>query len=366
MKKIMMTLVCLSMTGIGPAYAQEQLKLNNNQMERLGINTAKPTPVEATWSRNLPARIVIPNAQIRVLSPMMAGLVNRLYSAEGDRVKKGQKLAEVSSPAYLAAQQDFLDGLSEKALMEKNHLRNIELLKEGIISEKRFQTSQSALRAAEATLSRSRQALIFAGMSEAEIKALATSRIMHKSMLIRAPFAGTILKQITMTGEHVDATDGLYHLGQLDPLWVEIHMPFAMIPTIEAGNKVRIAGMDVQSEVTTIGRMLHEEDQGILVRAILKKGADQFVPGQFVEVSIEQKISGGRFYRVPAGAIIRQGADIILFVRNPGGFALKKARLVAEEGGSLVLDVDLGPQDLVAIKGIATLKAMLEGLGSEE
>jgi multidrug efflux pump subunit AcrA (membrane-fusion protein) len=314
----------------------------------------------------VPGKIVIPNAQVRVLNPMLPGLVNVLYVAEGDQITAGQKLAEISSPAFLEAQQDYLEALSNQTMMTRNHQKNEELMEEGIISEKSYLNGQAALQEAEASLYRSYQSLHFSGLSDDEITQLKNSRVMKRTMVIPAPFDGVVLEQTVKTGEHVDEDVSLYHVGQIDPLWVEIHVPYMMRTSIEIGNKITIEGSDVESNIITIGQMVHDDDQGIIVRGLLEQGQNQFIPGQFIKAHLEQKVAQGDFYRIPTGAVIRSGDEVTLFVRDQNGFTLKPARIIADEGQSLVVDAQISSTDQIAIKGLATLKGMLEGLGSDD
>lgn len=297
---------------------------------------------------------------------MFAGLVNVLYVAEGDQITEGQVLAEISSSAFLEMQQDYLAALSAQSLAKRNHLRNEELLKEGIISEKTFLFAQSEMKEAEASLYRARQSLEFSGLNNQQLSNLISSNQMKKNMIIKAPFDGVVLKQVVRTGEHVDEDVPLYHIGKLDPLWIEVHMPYDLRSAIQVGNKIVIEGSDVASEIITIGQMVHEDDQGILVRGLLESGQNDFIPGQYVNAALEQKIAGGNFYRIPTGSVIRSGNEVSLFVRNAGGFMLKSALIIADEGSSLVIDSDISASDQIVVSGIVTLKGMLEGLGSEE
>ena len=352
--------------GTSFSYAQSPLKLNQSQISDMGIEVINPASVSSVWSQNYPAQIRIPNAQIRVINSMLSGLVNVLYVAEGDEVIKGQKLAEISSQDYLQAQQSFLNALSSQTLISRNHTRNLELMNEGIISEKNFGASQSDLQAAEAELSSTRQALLFSGMSEGQVAELQNSRILNKTMVISAPFDGVVLKQTALTGQHLDEMSSLYQVGQLNPLWVEIHVPYHLASSIQVGNKIRTEGSNEISTIITIGRMVHEEDQGIIVRGILEKSTDQFMPGQFVNVTIEQKTEQSALFRIPLGSIIRDGNDAILFKKMADGFSLINAQIIADEGQSLVVAAPINVRDEIAFKGLATLKGMLEGLGSEE
>ena len=346
--------------------ADEQLNLDQSQIIYSKIETQNPVKVSFVRSRSFPGKIVIPNAQIRVLNPMLPGLVNILYVAEGDQIKKGQKLAEISSPGFLEAQQNYLQSISAQAIAKRNHERNEALLEEGIISEKTYLVGQSAFQEADAALYSSYQSLQFSGMSDLQIQTLKSSQKMNRAMIITAPFDGVVLAQTAKTGEHVDEDVSLYHVGELDPLWIEIHVPYMLRNSLQVGNAIFIEGYSLESKIITIGQMVHEDDQGIIVRGLLPSGQTQFIPGQYVKVNLEQKIEQGDFYRIPTGSVIRDGDEVSLFIRNAEGFSLRPARIIADEGSSLVVDANMNVTDQVVVKGIATLKGILEGLGSEE
>lgn len=348
------------------AQADEQLKIDQLQISNLRIETENPVKVSSVFSRSFPGQIVIPNAQVRVLNPMLAGLVNILYVAEGDQIKKGQKLAEISSSDFLKAQQNYLQSLSALEIDKRNHERNEELLQEGIISEKSYLIGQANFQEANSAFYSSLQALEFSGMSEQQIHALQSSRKINNSMVITAPFDGVVLSQNVKTGQHVDEDVSLYHLGDLDPLWIEIHVPYMLRNSLQVGNAISIEGSSLDSKIITVGQMVHEEDQGIIVRGLLQSEQMEFIPGQYIKVNLEQKMEQGNYYRIPTGSVIRNGDEVSLFVKNTEGFLLKAARIVADEGNSLVIDADISEANHIAVKGIATLKGILEGLGSEE
>lgn len=365
--KIIITLwVCIVVLSAPKVLADEQLNIDQSQINNLKIETQKPLKVSSVHSPSFPGKIVIPNAQIRVLNPMLPGLVNILYVAEGDQIRKGQKLAEISSSVFLEEQQKYLQAISELAIAKRNHERNEELLEEGIISEKTYLAGQSAFQEADATFYSIRQLLQFSGMSDQQIETLQSSRRINRTMLITAPFDGVVLTQTAKTGQHVDEDVSLYHLGDLDPLWIEIHVPFMLRSSLQVGNAISIEGSSIKSKVITIGQMVHEDDQGIIVRGLLQSGQTEFIPGQYVKVNLEQKVEQGQFYRIPAGSVIRNGDEVSLFIRNAEGFSLKPVRIIAREGSTLVVDADMNDTDQIAVKGIATLKGILEGLGSEE
>ncbi len=372
MKKITLLIAGFLYLGLVGTQAGELIRLDRKQFTKLGIVTDRPAQVSAIWSKNFPARITVPNSQVRVLSSLQPGLVNRLTVAEGDRVHKGQILVEISSPSFLEVQQDYLDALARLKLVENNHARNKNLFEEGIISEKRFATSRTELNEARTLLSRRHQGLLFSGMSAAQITTLRESRKLNNKLLIRSPFDGTVLKQVVRTGQHVDEATALYHLGNLNPLWVEIYVPVSFRTSVDMGNRFNIQQYDLTGKLIAIGRMIRENDQTILLRGSISDGAKLLTPGQFVEVRVEQNISRDnpdtvfRLFRIPQGAIFREASENYVFVAQSGGFIPRKVKVMADEGQTVVIRGDLTTSDDIAVRGIATLKGILQGLGSEE
>jgi cobalt-zinc-cadmium efflux system membrane fusion protein len=344
----------------------EQLIISDERMSELGVETQQLMPVSEIWSTSFPAEIVIPNAQVRVVNPILSGLVSALYVAEGDEVTKGQIIAEVSSPGFLQLQQDFIAAFGSYKLAQRNHQRNEELYNEGIISEKSYLGSGTILQEADAELYRARQLLEFSGLSEGQIDDLASKRTMNKNMIILAPFDGFVLKQTISVGEHVDEAIALYHIGVLSPLWIEVHVPYDLRPLLEIGSKISIEGISETSEVISIGAMVHSDDQGILVRGVIENATSKLMPGQFVKAKLEQKTDEGNLYQVPTGALIRNKNLATIFVKNKNGFSIHNVMIIAEQGGTLFITIPLDGGKEIAIKGIATLKGMLEGLGSDE
>ena len=93
-----------------------------------------------------PAEVVIPNNRIEIITSLYPGLVKALHVAEGDQVAAGDKLADIASPAFLEAQQDYLDAVAALDMERKNFARDKMLLEEGIISEKTLSGGESLLK----------------------------------------------------------------------------------------------------------------------------------------------------------------------------------------------------------------------------
>jgi len=214
-----------------------------------------------------------------------------------------------------------------------------------------------------------RQRLTLAGLEPAAIAALAESRRLSSTLPVRTPIGGVVLEQMADTGESVAASAPLYRVGELSPLWVEVHVPVDALAGVAVGGGVRLPALGVDGRIITVGRMVHGEDQGVLVRAEVTAGTEDLRPGQFTEVQLLTGAMGetdgpGR-WRLPRAAVVRDAGDAYVFAAAQGGFRAVPVTVLAEEDRTLVVRGDLSASDQVAVSGVVALKAAwLAGEGS--
>ncbi len=362
MRAILISILLLLLGGVGAALAQESLvPVSKEQQKSLGIRVAPVEPAEQAWSIPYPAQVVVPNAQLRVVSAPQSGLLETLLAAEGEKVRKGQPLAIIQSPQLLELQRDYLTALSRLDLARADWKRDEQLYKEGIIAERRYLESLARYRQAKTEAEQARQALALAGMDEQALRRLARQRRLSGSLTIRSPLDGVVLEQLATPGQRLDPLDPIYRIGKLKPLWLEIQVPLKELGGTRVGSLVRIRDPKLVGKVITVGRMVHGVDQGVLVRAEVTEGAERLHPGQFVQVELA-RTSGKGSYRVPRSALIRHAEKVWVFVERPGGFLPTPVSIVAEERDAVVVEGGLAPDDRIAVSGTVALKAVwLEG-----
>ena len=335
----------------------EPLLLQASQIRSLGIETLViGETLEARPSR-LPARVVVPTDQIRLVSAPVAGLVERLTLATGARVKRGEVVARLSSPEALTLQRDAMESSSQSSLQQQNLKRDEQLYAEGLIAEARLQATRAAASQAAARASESQQHLELAGVSGKGAGPLA----------LTAPMDGVILEQKAALGQRVEASAVIYRIAQLAPLWLEIQAPTTIFDGLKLGTPVRIANSDIKGRVIAIGPSIDTASQTRLLRALVDEGAEQLTPGQSVEVEIAQ--ASAQDQRLPAAAVVRQGGLTYAFVQiasddKGSSFEARPVKVIGQSGEGLrVSGLQVG--DRVVLKGVSGLKAMLSGAGGE-
>lgn len=359
------TLLILSATSATSAAAADLIPLTPAEQDRFGIQLVSPQPAETTLTRRYPARVAVPNPQLRVVAARKAGVVETLLVAEGERVTAGQIMARLQSPDLVSAQSDYLESLTRLALAESEVARDRMLQREGVIAERRLIESQSRRDELATMVQQRRQVLALAGMSEADIDTLAASRTLTTSLPVRAPIAGVVLEQMVSTGQSLTAATPLYRIADLEPLWVEVHVPVDRVAGLAPGDRALLPTLGIEGRIITVGRLVHSQDQGVLVRAEVADGAEQLRPGQFIEVQLAATTEAGGRWRVPAAAVVRHAGEAMLFVEREGGFEPVSVRLIAEEEGETVITGSLAASERVAVKGVVELKAAWLGAGAD-
>ncbi len=360
MKKLLTLFLLLPLL---PVSAAEPVAISPEQEQALGIRTLPVEPVERAWGTAYPARVQVPNAQLQVVTAPQEGLLTSLRVAEGEPVKAGQTLAVIQSPRLVEEQRHYLEALTRLGLARAALERDRQLKAEGIIAERRYLETRAQYTQAKTEVEQRRQALMLAGMDEEAIRALEKKHRLSATLQVRSPMDGVVLEQLATPGQRVEIASPLYRIGRLDPLWLEIQVPFEQLEQVRKGMAVKVERPALEGRIITIGSMIQGENQSVLVRAEVPNPDRKLRPGQFVQVRLARPGSATA-WRVPREALLRAEGGTWVMVRRPGGFLPVPVKITTEEPDSLVIEGALKTGDQVAVAGTAALKAAwLEGEG---
>jgi multidrug efflux pump subunit AcrA (membrane-fusion protein) len=193
-------------------------------------------------------------------------------------------------------------------------------------------------------------------MDAAAFKKLESDRELSSILTVTAPFDGVVLEQMVTAGKRVEAADPLYRIASLKPLWLEIHVPLEQLGDARPGQTVVVPGPGLTGTIITVGGMVHGADQGVLVRAEIREGAEKLRPGQFVQVQLSVP-TGQQSYRVAKSAVVYAQGKSWVFVEQPGGFEALAVEVTGEESEHVVLQTSLPPDARIVTRGSAAIKA---------
>jgi len=338
------------------AGAAEPLLLQPAQIKALGIETMLVGSSADGRAGTLPARVLVPNEQMRIVTAPVGGMIESLSVAPGTSVRRGQVVARLASPQALELQRDVLQSSSQSALMQQNLKRDEQLFSEGLIAESRLQATRAAAGQAAAQASERQQGLAMAGVTPGKLGG---------PLALSSPIDGIVLEQGVQLGQRVDGSALIYRIAKLSPLWLEIQAPLAVASGLREGMAVRIAGSEVSGKLIAVGRAVDPASQTVLLRAVVGKGAETLIPGQVIEVEVASP--NGTQQRLPAAALIREQGKTLVFVQTASSdkgstFTERPVRVLSQGGDTVTVD-GVTANERVAVKGLSGLKAMLTGVG---
>ena len=362
MKNFRLLFLCLLMAHAAQA---EEIVLNASQKQTLGIVNSPLPAMQHGELAGMPAQVVIPGNQLFTISTPLPAMVEQTLAGVGDPVRKGQRLATLQSPALAEAQRGLLQSSTQAQLAKENLVRDEQLWKDGIISESRLRATQSQYREANAALAERKQLLRLSGMSDADVARLQSDNMLSSQLAVTSPIDGVVLEKSANAGQRLDAAIPLFTVAQLEPLALEIQVPLANTSGLKIGASVTVPAYNAKGKLTAIGRSLSGGNQTILLRALIREGAANLRPGQFVEATIVTTGDAPNQWSIPNGALARIGNRAVVFVETAKGYRSEAVTVLHEGATDSVVTGKLKGGEKIAVRGVSGLLASLMGIGGE-
>ncbi|MFN3598932.1 MAG: efflux RND transporter periplasmic adaptor subunit [Aquificaceae bacterium] len=319
------------------------IKVNEDTIQKLGIKTQSVKIEEARLEDSLPAVLKSdPSLSVEIYS-LLEGVIKRLYVKEGDRVKKGQILAEIYSPriAEINSQIRVLEVKLKKA---QEVLKREELLyKEEVIPYAKYFSAKVEYETALA-----------------EYKAMLQNRsslgeIREDNLIIRSPYSGVVLEQKAVLNSSVGLQSPLFKIQDYSRLWAYAYAEPSYKPKREG--YVVWEEKQYSAKLEWISPKLDPQTGKLVLRFLVENKDYRLKEG--LRVNIKAKGQGVQGFWLPAQAVQEVRGDSVVFVRVRDGFLPKKVKKLRQEGNRVLVE-GLSQGDLVAIEGTIFLKSQVE------
>lgn len=187
------------------------------QAEAAGVRTLTlaAAPVQPSAGLVLQGQVELPPQATELLSAPLAGVVQQVLVAPGERVKAGQSVARLLSPELLAWQRELAQAQSQARLTASKLARDTQLHAEGIIPAQRLQDSRAQDEQAQLAVQERRQALQSIGQAGGGLQ---------PQVLLRATAPATVLEVSAVPGQRLDAGMPVVKLARSGRLLSLIHI----------------------------------------------------------------------------------------------------------------------------------------------
>lgn len=308
--------------------------------QNLGLRTATVTEGRVAPQLTASGSISFNERDQVVVQARASAFVERVHArATLDRVARGQPLAELYVPDWVAAQEDFLA------------LRRMQ--GEGL----------APLR--EAAKARMRQA----GMSDAQIASVETSGRVQPRITLSAPITGVLTEVAAREGMAVMPGTTLFRINGLATVWAQAEVPESQAALLKPNTKVRATSPAAPGEVFEgkVQALLPEvasATRTVKARMEIDNRRGHLVPGMFVQMQFTEGEPRASLM-VPTEAVISTGRRTVVMLAEDGGrFRPVEIETGVESGGQTEVKRGLaaGQKVVVSSQFLIDSEASLRGL----
>lgn len=271
------------------------------------------------------------------LGTALPGRVEKLYYKEGDKVKRGDVIAELSDELLVQAEIEY-------KTYKKDFERMQRLYDKGSVPEMDYDHIKAQYEAKHQNY-----------------------EMMRKNTQIMAPFAGTIIKYLVQEGENFlfnlnlepgySSTSGIVRLMSLDTVKVEFEVGSSDLSSIQAGQEVLVTvssynDKSFAGEITRCDAYLNQMTRTMTAEVELANPDGLLKPGMFASVLVSLPPQQGLF--VPLSAVQRvagTGQDVVYIVNGDKAERRLVTRLFTRGDQVAVSGLQAGQEIVTSGKG---------------
>ncbi len=334
-----------------PVYAEGggdsgNVSINPRIQQNLGMRIAKVAKGSLATSIEAEGNVVYNERELEVVQARANGYVEKLYvRATLDPVRKGQALAELYVPDWVAAQEDFL-------------------------TAKRL-TAQGGDAAGMDLVGAARQRMRLAGMSEEQMRLVESAGKVQARLIVAAPVNGVITELGTREGMTVASGAPLFRINGLDTVWVNAEVPEGASAQVRIGNVVEVRtpalpGIVLKGKVSAVLPDVNPATRTLRARIELPNPGQQLVPGMFATVNFSPDAHKDVLL-VPSEAVIQTGKrSVVIVAQGDGKFIPVDIETGSESNGQTEIrkGLELGQKVIVSGQFLIDSEASIRGATS--
>lgn len=340
-KSPFMDMMLVPVYGQG-ASDQGNVTVSPRIQQNLGVRTA--SVLEGTLAPSVSAvgSVAFNERDQAIVQARATGFVERLYvRATLDRVSKGQPLADLYVPDWVAAQEEFL-------------------------AVKRMQGNDLA-----SLVDGARQRMRQVGMNDDQISRVETSGRTQARITLTAPIGGVVAELLARDGMTVMPGATLFRINGLSTVWANAEVPESQSALVRPGTKVQARspaapGSTFDGKVQAILPEVNPVTRTLKARLELANPGERLVPGMFVSMQF-MDIRADKVLLIPTEAVIQTGKrTVVMLAEENGRFRPADIEAGIESGGQTEIKRGLqaGQRVVVSAQFLIDSEASLKGVES--
>jgi Cu(I)/Ag(I) efflux system membrane fusion protein len=319
-----------------PVYADEggdggSVKISPRVQQNLGIRTAEVVRTRLAPAVEAVGSVAYNERDVALVQARSNGFVERLHvRAPLDPVRRGQPLADLYVPDWVAAQEEYLT-------VKRMQGPDTEDLTKGLADG-------------------ARQRMRLAGMTDDQIRRVESSGKVQPRLTIVAPIGGIVAELAVREGMTVMSGAPLFRINGLSTIWVYADVPEALSAQVRPGNAVEartpsLPGTVFKGKVSAILPEVNAATRTLKARVELANPGNRLVPGMFATINFTPA-ARDEVLTVPTEAVIQTGKrSVVMVAQGDGKFTPVDVEVGIEANGQTEIRKGLEAGQRVVVSG---------------
>jgi cobalt-zinc-cadmium efflux system membrane fusion protein len=308
------------------ATTPNNVKLTDAQRQHVHTYTVTLIKFHKTTAAN--GVVDFDNDQATSVLAAFSGPVTKLLVSPGDRVKKGDPLAEVASSDFSAAIEAYRKAIA--AAKNNRKLADIDkdLAQHNGVSQREALQAETDAVGAESDRDAAREALLALNVDAKVVKDIEDGKPTTRAEgIIRAPISGTVAERLITPGQLLQTgTTPCFTIADLSRVWVMTQVFGADLAAVKVGDSAEIDSGDsaekIAGKVDNIAALVDPNTRAVSVRVVVDNPRGLLRKQMYVRVLIHAREENSGVL-VPTSAILRDDENLpfVYVVQPDAGFA---------------------------------------------
>lgn len=332
------------------APVSEKFIVTDSLINKLLVDTVQQASNKTNLSFS--ARIAADEERKAEVFPMVSGVVRSVPVKLGDKVKKGQLLAVVSSAEMAGFYKEIISSSADLSNAERTLSQAKELFKSGLSSGRELEEAKNDYQVKKAEDERAKAILKLNGGNSSG------------NYMLNSPLTGFIIeKNITSNMQlRPDNDKNLFTIADLSTVWAMINIYESDISRIKEGDEVMISILsypekEYKGKVDKIYNMMDKESKVMNARVSISNENYALKPGMMATVNIQAN-SGFNLPVVNSrGIIFDENKNYVLVIDSAKKIIVREIEIGHQTGDKAYISKGLNPGDRI----IASKQVFLYG-----
>ncbi|PKQ65960.1 efflux RND transporter periplasmic adaptor subunit [Raineya orbicola] len=305
------------------------------------------SPVKQIVTESIPLTGAVepnPDKVIHFVS-LVGGIISNTYFSLGDKVTKGQVLAELKSSQLLELQSQSKTIDAQIKVTEKKVQSVQSMFDDGVASQKDLMEAESGLTILKVEREKILSTLsLFSASSEKGV------------FLIKSPATGIVTAKSIAAGQQISAEgEPLFTISDLNEVWVLVNVYATNVKNIQPGMEVNIKTLSYPDElfkgkIAAISQVLDADAKVMKARVVLQNTDLKLKPGMLVDVNALKELKTEALSIPTTAMVFDNNQNYVVVYKNDCEIEVRQVEILTKSNGTTFLSSGLSENEKIITK----------------